>query len=578
MQRSFHFYAILFAILIAVITSAYYNALSFSSSQVKPDWHGVWVKTKSITSKEAIDQMLDKAESGGFNVIFVNVVYEGFAYYDSQLLPKSPKIASGFDPLAYLVPEAHRRGIEVHAWFMVGKFGDDNQAQFLDQYPHWAMQAPDGEETYWLNFNMPEVRAFLRDVMIETVRDYGVNGLHFDYTRYPGSQWSFDPYSIKDFSSKTGNNLELLRFDQLPAFGFLEGNPLDKPSTAQILAHFSNGLPAISLNKYGNGQVLLFNWDATERHIAVSSVLMSKVIEQYTSSQKGDVGIFYSETNGKDYGFSSFEKVMQWVEYLGWEPRVVFEGEPFSNSTMPVLIMPNIYQITAETANQLEKYVRDGGNVIFIDGPTKSIHLRPIQAITGMTSRSKYFNQPIIIYPNSSSDLIPTQAIYYDIETYQSWIAEWTEYRQDGINSLLKDVYRRVKVRYPQTEISVTITADIEEASHRYMQDWQDWLRYGYIDLLIPRAYADSQQELESILQAWRVPIKIYPSKIKMGLISYVDSGSNLQTKTSEVLLREIEALEGAGLNGVLMFHLETMSYLQLSAIKHHFLLRQGKN
>lgn len=578
MQRSFHFYAILFATLIAVITSAYYNVLSFSSSQNKPDWHGVWVKTKSITSKEAVDKMLDKVESGGFNVIFVNVVYEGFAYYNSQLLPKSPKIAAGFDPLAYLVPEAHQRGIEVHAWFMVGKFGDDNQAPFFDQHPNWAMQAPDGEETYWLNFNIPEVRIFLRNVMIETVRKYGVNGLHFDYTRYPGSQWSFDPYSIKDFSSKTGKNLELLRFDQLPAFGFLEGNPLDKPSTAQILAHFSNGIPAISLNEYGKGQVLLFNWDATERHIAVSSVLMSNAIKQFSSSQKGDVGIFYSETNGKDYGYSSFKEVMHWIEYLGWKPNVVYEGKPFSNNSTPVLIMPNIYQITVETANQLERFVSDGGNLIFIDGPTKSIHLQPIQAITGMTSRSKYFNQPIMIYPDKSSDLIPNGAIYYDIETYQSWIAEWTDYKQAGINSLLKDVYKRVKVRYPQTEISATITADIDETSHRYMQDWQDWLQYGYIDLLIPRAYVDSQRELESILQAWRIPIETYPSKIKMGLISYVGSGSNQQIKTPEVLMREIEALEGAGLNGLLLFHIENTNYLQLNAIKNHFLLRQKKN
>ena len=79
-------------------------------------------------------------------------------------------------------------------------------------------------------------------------------------------------------------------------------------------------------------------------------------------------------------------------------------------------MMPNSFQITAETANQLVKYVRDGGNVIFINGPTKSINLQPIQEITGMTFRSKDCNQPITIYPNRSSDLVPTQAFYYDIK------------------------------------------------------------------------------------------------------------------------------------------------------------------
>lgn len=575
MRKSFYLYSIILTSLIALITSAYYNAFSFN--HIKPGWYGVWVKTNSITTKEAIDQMLDSAEFGGFNVVFVNVVYEGFAYYNSKFLPKSPKIEADFDPLAYLVPEAHRRGIEVHAWFMVGKFGDENSASFFEQHPDWSMQSPDGEKTYWLNFNIPEVRAFLREVMLETIREYAVNGIHFDYTRYPGNQWSYDPYSIKDFNQETGINPELLKFEQLPAYGFLEGNPLDKPSTAQVLAHFSNGLPAISLNQYGQGQVLLINWDATERHLAVTSVILTRAIERFIGS-KNEVGIFSSETNGAEYGFSSFDNVAHWIDFLGYKPRTVTENEISSTNSPPILVMPNIYLISPQTANDLESFVRSGGNVIFIDGPTKSIHLQPIQAITGMTSRNKYFNLPIMIYPNKSSDLIPAQSKSYDMETYQSWIAEWADYRQAGINRLIKDVYRRVKARYPHTEISVTITSDIDEASARYMQDWRDWLRYGYIDLLIPRAYADDQQELDKILNDWSVPIETYPSKIKMGLIAYTGSGQNQFIKKPEVLIKEIETLDRAGLNGFLVFNLENMSYLQLNAIKNHFLATQKKN
>jgi uncharacterized lipoprotein YddW (UPF0748 family) len=570
MRRKFYIYSIIITVLIAAITSAYYGAYSRSVKPIKLDWYGAWVKTNSITSQERIDQMLDNAEAGGFNVLLVNVVYEGFAYYNSKLLPKSPKIEAEFDPLAYLVPEAHRRGIEVHAWFMVGKFGDEKKAPFFEDHPEWAMQAPDGEKTYWLNFNLPEVRDFLQEIMVETVEQYGVNGLHFDYTRYPGDQWGFDPYSLQDFKEKSGIDADLLRFESLPAYGFLEGNPLDTPTSAQVLAKFSNGLPAITLNQYGDGQVLLFNWDATERHIAVSSEVLSRAMDQFAGPE-GAVGIFHSETNAAEYGLASFDAVQHWIEYLGRKTQVVPENELSALASLPVVIMPNIYLITPDSAADLEAFVHQGGNVIFIDGPTKSIYLPAIQAITGMSSRSKYFNMATMINAYGTHALIPSQPKSYDLETYQSWIVKWTEYRQENINTLIKDIYKQVKARHPQTEISVTITSNIDEAGSRYMEDWRDWMRYGYIDLLIPRGYADSPQELVEILRKWESPIETNPTRIKVGLITYTDVNQVSELKSPEELIREIEILERAGLKGFLLFHLDQMSYIQLNAIKNHY-------
>lgn len=557
-----------------MLTSAYYSTVSFSTDQARPDWYGVWVKTGSISSQREIDQMLDTVEAGGFNVIFANVVYEGFAFYNSKLLPKSPKVEENFDPLAYLVPAAHRRGIEVHAWFMVGKVGDDNETTFIDLHPDWAMQRPDGEKTYWLNFNHPEVRSFILDMMLEVSGKYGVNGLHFDYTRYPGDQWGYDPFSLKDFEKKSGIDADLLLFEDLPAFGYLEGNPLDSPKNAEVLASFSNGLPAITLNQHGEGQVLVLNWDATERILAASSEVLSRAIEQFAGPE-GMVGIFHSKTNSATYGFSSFEKVNQWIDYLGWKPKTVKENELKSLERQGVLIMPNIYLISPTTAAELEAFVQQGGNVIFIDGPTKSIHLKPIQIITGMSSRSKYFNQALMIYPTGEHYLIPSHTKKVNMETYQSWNVEWTKYRQEGINALLKEIYRKVKARYPQTEITVTITSNSKEAESRYMQDYRDWLRYGYIDLLIPRAYVENQKELGKILDDWSATIDTYPSKFKMGLITYTNSNRPLEMKPPEQLIREIDALSQAGMRGFLIFHLENMSFLQLNALKNRFLISQ---
>lgn len=107
------------------------------------------------------------------------------------------------------------------------------------------------------------------------------------------------------------------------------------------------------------------------------------------------------------------------------------------------------------------------------------------------------------------------------------------------------------------------------------MQDYRDWLRYGYIDLLIPRAYVDDQKEMAEILKDWEATIKSYPLKVKMGLISYADSDKPFEMKPPEQIIRETDALEKAGMRGFLIFHLENMSFLQLNALKNRFSLSQ---
>jgi uncharacterized lipoprotein YddW (UPF0748 family) len=93
-------------------------------------WTGVWVQARSITSPEMIDEVLQRADAGGFKAIMVNVFYDGQSLYDSALVEKYDEVDAGFDPLAYLVPQAHQRGIQVHAWFVVGRIDDGDSPSF----------------------------------------------------------------------------------------------------------------------------------------------------------------------------------------------------------------------------------------------------------------------------------------------------------------------------------------------------------------------------------------------------------------------------------------------------------------
>ena len=105
------------------IRAAVTAALLFSSN-LSPQIHNVpfegryiWVVRNTLTSKDNIDRMLAFATINRFNNILVQVRGRGDAYYKSDIVPKSHLLKDvNFDPLAYLIPKAKEKGINVHAW------------------------------------------------------------------------------------------------------------------------------------------------------------------------------------------------------------------------------------------------------------------------------------------------------------------------------------------------------------------------------------------------------------------------------------------------------------------------------
>ena len=172
----------------------------------------------------------------------------------------------------------------------------------------------------------------------------------------------------------------------LPAYGLFVSNPLSEPTSARVLATFANGLPAVALNTYGKGEVVLLNWRANQRTTAVGSEIMRRSLQRllHTGQQ---IYLLRSETNAKEYGYDSFDSTLEWLTHLGWVPVQVSETDVPDLAVGSVLVMPDVYLISTATAAQLAQFVRDGSGIIFVDGPSRSIELTDIQAITGMTSR-----------------------------------------------------------------------------------------------------------------------------------------------------------------------------------------------
>lgn len=526
------------------------------------EMRGVWVQAESITTPDKADEMLDRVEAGRFNAVFVNIFAYGHPYYESVLIEKHPDLAPNYDSLAYVLEEAHRRDIQVHAWFVVGPMPES----VLWKHPDWALVAADNQQSHWYNFVRPEARQFVGDLMLEVVENYAVDGLHLDYIRYPfpGLKWGLDPYSVKAFAEEYGTDLELLRGSELPACALFEGNPLAGVQTAQVLAEFDNGRPAVLLNTYGKGEVILLNWDAGERQVAVGSEIVQRSIN-YLLDEGGNVYVLRSETNAERYGLGDYYDVLAWIDALGWTPLEATEVRLGDLDVNSVLVMPNIYLITPQTAASLADFVHGGGGVIFIDGPVGAIGNEDLQAVTGMQGTGEHFWETALLLASGKHALIPSGDREPDLGTCQTLDAQWVEFRKKGISDLVQSVYGRVKEQDHQVQVTAAV-AHTQERADLVLQDWPAWLEGNHVDFVIPMAYVDHPEALVPIVAEWKTTTDGF-NRIVPGLAVAVFEGDQIIPKTFDQVLAEIALMRAEGANCVVLFDLEHIDDALLEAL-----------
>ncbi|MFJ9850950.1 glycoside hydrolase family 10 protein [Streptomyces sp. NPDC101150] len=110
--------------------------------------------------------------------------HEPWAQYLTGHQGKDP----GWDPLGFAVAEAHRRDLQLHAWFNPYRIANHADPDRLVPghparlHPEWVL--PYGGKLYY-NPGLPEVRGFVQEAMLDAVRRYPVDGVHFDDYFYP---------------------------------------------------------------------------------------------------------------------------------------------------------------------------------------------------------------------------------------------------------------------------------------------------------------------------------------------------------------------------------------------------------
>lgn len=155
--------------------------------------------SQEVQKRELIS-ILDNLEKNNFNTVMFQVRARGEVFYDSRIEPMSSMVISGgrgsekFDPLAFAVEECHKRGLECHAWMVTYPLGGDKHvkslgaASVVKKNPSIAKKFK-GE--WFLDPGNPKTDDYLLSIVEEVVANYDVDGIHFDYIRYPDNRGLF---------------------------------------------------------------------------------------------------------------------------------------------------------------------------------------------------------------------------------------------------------------------------------------------------------------------------------------------------------------------------------------------------
>jgi len=178
-------------------------------SPPKHELRGAWIATftnidwpSANTLPVAAQQaellaLLDQLQATGFNAVYFQVRSQCDAMYESQLEPWSADLTGrqgrapspAYDPLEFLIAACRQRGLEVHAWFNPFR-AVSNVANLPSFAPtHLARTRPE-----WLlaqgslrilDPGLPQVRDYVLSVLLDVLRRYDVDGIHFDDYFYP---------------------------------------------------------------------------------------------------------------------------------------------------------------------------------------------------------------------------------------------------------------------------------------------------------------------------------------------------------------------------------------------------------
>ncbi len=200
----------LWAFLLSIFSCLYIN-----SFEIK----GVWVTRWDLYSPEKIKSIIDSLSNANVSDAYVQVYGSGYAFFDSKIAPVKYK---DFDPLEIFIQTAHSKNIKVHAWINLLYMWDrremvDDEKHILKRYPTSVLV--DDKKISLLDYSIEKMKIrniegffvspssdIIKDYILflidEILVNYNIDGIHLDYSRFPGREFVYDIFLRSNFIEK----------------------------------------------------------------------------------------------------------------------------------------------------------------------------------------------------------------------------------------------------------------------------------------------------------------------------------------------------------------------------------------
>ena len=180
-----------------------------------------WPRNKATNAngirrqQQELRDILDQLKEANFNTVILQTRLRGDLIYPSafetfpEALTGKTGRNPGYDPLAFAIEECHKRGMELHAWIVTIPIGNHRQIKLLDKYSVVRKNrkiCKQYQGSWYLDPGHPGTADYLAGIVREIVSRYDVDGVHFDYIRYPENARRFPD---KDTHRKYGKGKDL---------------------------------------------------------------------------------------------------------------------------------------------------------------------------------------------------------------------------------------------------------------------------------------------------------------------------------------------------------------------------------
>jgi uncharacterized lipoprotein YddW (UPF0748 family) len=180
-------------------------------------------------SQDYIRTHFQKFRDAGINIIIFQVRGNADVFYKSKYEPWSQLLTDslgqdpGWDPLEFALNVAHKLGLDLHAWvntFPAWRANDPPPSVSIPlhpflAHPEWVVCDSGGNpmnpEHGYITFSpgIPAVQRHILNVVLDMAKNYDIDGIHFDYIRYPESSlrlgYSHDSVSVHRSISDSDN-------------------------------------------------------------------------------------------------------------------------------------------------------------------------------------------------------------------------------------------------------------------------------------------------------------------------------------------------------------------------------------